>query len=274
MSARLRQSVDGLSYILDGSGPPVLLIQGIGVGANGWLPQTEALSSRYQCLSFDNRGYGESAASEEALSVEAMARDALALMDAQGWERAHVVGHSLGGLIALYVARFAAERVHSLALLCTFATGAVPTRVTPKIAWLGLRTRVGTRRMRRHAFLRMVMPARALATTDRDALAERLGALFGRDLADSPPIIMQQLRAAGPADATPYLPRLAHIPTLVVSGAHDPIAPPSAGRAIAAGIPGARYVEFHDGSHGLTIQHADRVNALLLEHLERAELTA
>jgi len=57
------------------------------------------------------------------------------------------------------------------------------------------------------------------------------------------------------------------VPTLVVSGRHDPIAPPAFGRAIAAGIAGARYVEYEDASHALPIQHADRVNALLLEHL-------
>jgi len=57
----------------------------------------------------------------------------------------------------------------------------------------------------------------------------------------------------------------------VVSAAHDPIAPPRAGRALAAGIPGARYIEFDDASHGLPITHSDRVNALLLEHFAAAD---
>ena len=58
--------------------------------------------------------------------------------------------------------------------------------------------------------------------------------------------------------------------TLVVSAAHDPIAPPRAGRRLAAAVPGARYVELAEASHGAPIQDAGRVNGLLVEHFERA----
>jgi pimeloyl-ACP methyl ester carboxylesterase len=263
-----------LSWFAHGEGPPVVMIQGVGVGALGWHPQVEALSSRFRCLCFDNRGFGASQPFDGALTVESMAEDVLALMDAQGWPSAHVMGHSLGGLVALYLARKARERVRSLALLCTFASGAVPTRLTPWLLATGLRTRLGTRRMRRHAFLEIVMPPEALAQADRDALARRLGELFGHDLADSPPVAMRQLRAMGRADALPFLRALDGIPTLVVSATHDRIAPPFAGRAMAEGIPGARYVEIPDGSHGVTVQLADRINALLLEHLNGAEVSS
>jgi pimeloyl-ACP methyl ester carboxylesterase len=63
---------------------------------------------------------------------------------------------------------------------------------------------------------------------------------------------------------------LSGIPTLVVSGVHDPIAPPRLGRAIADGIAGARFVEFAQAGHALPIQCAEEVNALLLDHLARA----
>ena len=72
----------------------------------------------------------------------------------------------------------------------------------------------------------------------------------------------------GRYDATPALGQLTGIPTLVVSGRHDPIAPPVFGRAVAEGIGGARYFEFEDASHALTVQCQDRVNALLREHLD------
>lgn len=260
-----------LSGSVDGEGPPVVWIQGVGVGGAGWRPQVEALSAHFRCLSFDNRGFGASQPLGGPLTVELMAEDVLALMDAQGWESAHVVGHSLGGLAALYVAHKARARVRSLALLCTFATGAIPTRLEPGLLGVGLRTRLGTRRMRRHAFLELVLPPDMLASADRDALAERLGELFGHDLADSPPVAMHQFRAMRRGDATPFLRELEGLPTLVVSGAYDRIAPPFAGRALAEGIPGARYVEVADGAHGLTVQLPERVNALLREHLESAE---
>jgi pimeloyl-ACP methyl ester carboxylesterase len=73
------------------------------------------------------------------------------------------------------------------------------------------------------------------------------------------------------ADAAPRLGELAGVPTLVVNGAHDPIAPPRAGRALAAGIPGSRYVEQPDASHGMPIHQPGLVNALLLDHLAAAE---
>lgn len=137
--------------------------------------------------------------------------------------------------------------------------------------WLGLRSAVGTRRMRRRAFLEIVLPPAALAAGDAEELAARLAPLFGHDLAEQPPVAMRQLGALRAYDATARLGRLAAIPTLVVSATHDPIAPPRYGRALAEGVPGARFVEIPDASHGVTIQHAEQINRLLKEHLARAE---
>ncbi|HEU0051740.1 MAG TPA: alpha/beta fold hydrolase [Longimicrobium sp.] len=261
-----------LDYQLRGdSGTSVLLIQGVGVHGDGWLPQVDALSTRHRCLWFDNRGMGRSQPLAGALTVERMANDALALLDAEGWPAAHVVGHSLGGVVAQRLALAAPGRVRSLSLLCTFARGAEATRMSLWMAWVGMRTRIGPRRMRRAAFLRLVMTPAALASADRDALARELAPLFGHDLADQPPVAMRQLSAMRAYDATPRLGELAGIPTLVVSAAHDRIARPELGRALAAGIPGARHVEFADASHGLPISHAAEVNALLLDHLEKAD---
>src|SRR5688572_16143306 len=90
MSTLKRSGVD-LYYELSGQGPPVLLIQGVGVVGEGWRPQVDALKSRFQTLIFDSRGIGKSAPCNSQISIEAMAEDARALMDAAGWESAHVV---------------------------------------------------------------------------------------------------------------------------------------------------------------------------------------
>lgn len=252
-------------------GPAVLFIQGVGVHGGGWGPQVEALAGRYRCLTFDNRGMGRSQPLGGPLAVEQMADDALALMDARGWEAAHVVGHSLGGLVAQHLAFAARPRVRSLALLCTFARGADATRPTAWMVWVGMQTRIGTRRMRRRAFLRLVVPPAALNGIDRDALAARLAALFGHDLGVQPAVAMKQLRAMGRYDATPRLGELAGLPTLVVAAESDRIAPPRVGRALAAGIPGARYVELADASHGVPLVEPERINALLLDHFARVD---
>lgn len=262
-----------LAYSVRGEGPPVLLIQGVGVHGDGWLPQVDGLAGRYRCVSFDNRGMGISKPVGDApITVEQMAEDARAVMDAAGVEAAHVVGHSLGGLVALHLALTARPRVRSLALLCTFGRGRDAAPLTPGMLWWGMRTRVGTRRMRRYAFLRLVMPADALAKTDPDALAEELAPLFGHDLADQPPIVGRQLKAMRAYDAFPRLGELAGLPTLVVSATHDRIAPPKAGKALAAAIEGAKFVEVTDAAHGLPLHKPDRVTATLAEHFESASI--
>ncbi len=219
-------------YEIQGSGPPVVLIQGVGVHGGAWAPQISAPAAHYECLWFDNRGLGRSQPLGAGLSIAQMAEDTLALMDSQGWASAHLVGHSMGGLIALHTALSARERVRSLSLLCSFPHGRDATRLTPWMLWTGLRTRIGTRPQRRKAFVEIVMPPAAVRY-----------------------------------NATPRLHELAGLPTLVVSAEHDHIASVAVGQAMAAAIPGARFVQIPDASRGASLQHPERVNALLREHL-------
>jgi aminoacrylate hydrolase len=255
-----------ICYACAGAGPPVMLVQGAGVVGEGWRPQVEELADRYTLIWFDNRGIGGSTCRAVSLSIEAMAQDALAIADAEGIERFHLAGHSMGGLIAQQIALTSPRRVLSLSFLCTFLRGREAARVTPAILLSAVRMHVGTRAMRRRAFMRLVMPDGYLRQADQVRLAEELGALFGRDLADQPSIVMQQLRAMSRFDVSSRLEALAAIPTVVVSAALDRIALPKYGRSLAAAIPGARYVEIDQAGHGVTIQRADVVNALLSEH--------
>lgn len=273
-----------LHYTTVGQGPPVLWIQGVGVHGPGWAPQVAACAQRFTCITFDNRGLGRSVPRGAAITVERMVDDALAVLGAVTGSRnrdtsdgrgvsvdggaVHVVGHSLGGLVAVLLALREPTRVRSLALLCTFASGRSAAPLTARMAWMGLRSQVGTRRLRRRGFLALVRPPGARG--DADAEASRLAALFGHDLADTPPAAREQLRAMRHADAAPRLGELAGVPTLVVSARHDPIAPPRVGRAL-LGIPGARFVEVDDASHGLPLTHVARANELLLEHLAASE---
>lgn len=260
-----------LFYSRDGSGPPLLMIQGVGAAGSTWQPQVDGLSSRYTTIVFDNRGMGQSRILDGRLTIEDMAADALAIMDRLGCARFHVAGHSMGGVIAQALALSAPERIKSLAFLCTFARGRDGSKVTLPLMLTALRMRIGTREMRRNAFLELIMPERYLRDIDRAALAARLHPLFGHDLAEQPPIVMKQLSAMSKYDAVARLGQLAHIPTLVVAATEDRIAHPATNRALADAIPGARYVELDDAGHGVTIHRAADVNALLLEHLARAD---
>lgn len=258
-----------VSYSRVGTGEPVLLIQGVGAIGRVWRPQIDGLRDRYSVITLDNRGIGASATTERALTVEAMADDALAILEAEGVTRCHVVGHSMGGLIAAQLALASPRRVKTLSLLCTFPDGRTGARLTRDTFLTGLRTRIGTRAMRRRAFLSLVL-SRAGMRADPEGLGDEMAALFGRDLADQPPIIMRQLRAMARFDPTWRLRCLSSVQTLVVSGGEDRIARPEYGRKLAASIPGALYVEIPTAAHAMPIESPGLINRMLMEHFRRA----
>ncbi len=176
----------------------------------------------------------------------------------------------MGGLIAQRVALTAPARVLSLSLLCTFLKGSQGAAMSLPMLITAIRSRIGTRRMRRHAFVELVMPLAYLASVDRDELCAGLQGLFGRDLADQPSIVMQQVRAMSKFNVSAQVSKLSSIPTIVVSAEHDRIARPEYGRALAAAIPGATFTEIPHAGHAVTIQCAADVNALLTRHLREA----
>ena len=259
-----------IHYESVGTGPAVILVQGVGVIGRGWTPQVSALSATHQVITIDNRGIGRSTRGSGPLTIEAMAADVLAVAAAEAIERFHLAGHSMGGVIAQQVALSARPRVLSLSLLCTFLRGRQGAGLSAGLFTTALRSRIGTRRMRRRAFVEIVMPPDYLASTDRDRLCGNLADLFGRDLADSPPILMHQLRAMSRFDVSSRLGELAGIPTLVLSATHDRIALPAYGRALAAAIPGSVYIEVPGAGHAVTIQSAAAVNDILLRHVTTA----
>lgn len=259
-----------IAYNLQGQGPKVLFIQGVGVHGNGWLPQVSELSHSYSCLTFDNRGIGHSTPVSSSIQVETMVDDTLAVLADAGWEHAHVVGHSLGGLIAQAFAIRYPEKVRSLSLLCTFCDGAAVAPITPKMIWWGLRSSVGTKPMRRRGFLGLLYPPGAAELADSEQVAMRLAPVFGHDLAIQPPIVAHQLRAMRKCNVSDELHRV-EANTLVVSGAHDLIAPPALGNTIASRIPNSRFVEIVDAAHGLPITHAPQANRILSDHLQQCE---
>src|SRR5205807_3418957 len=107
-----------------GSGMPLLLIQGLGYGRWSWEPSLPGLAERHRVVYFDNRGIGESDKPAGPYTARAMAGDALQVLDDAGVDRAHVLGASLGGMIAQELAVAAPERVDKLVLCCTTPGGA------------------------------------------------------------------------------------------------------------------------------------------------------
>jgi aminoacrylate hydrolase len=254
-----------ISYTVSGQGPAVLFVQGVGVEGRAWSPQTRELARFHRCISFDNRGLGASRGDTRVLSVEHMARDALGLLNALKVERAHVVGHSLGGVIAQRLALIAPERIASLTFMCTFAGGRDLLRPSARLIWLGVRSRFGSARARRLAFARLIMPDAYLAARGAEVVMTELEEIFGRPLWQGPAIADVQLRALRSHDEREQLPRLAALRCIVMSGRLDPIATHAANAALAAGLSAPHRV-WDDASHALPIQHASAVNEVLRAH--------
>jgi pimeloyl-ACP methyl ester carboxylesterase len=258
----------GLYYEVSGSGAPVLLIQGVGVVGRGWLPQVKELSEKFQVITFDNRGIGQSVNRNADLTIECMVADTLNLLDHLKLKSAHIVGHSMGGTIAQKLAIDHPEKVKSLSLLCTFSRGRQAIQLNSRIFWLGIRTRVGTKKMRRKAFLEILYSKRFLAeVTSFDELSLQTGKMVGRDLADAPPIIMRQLKALSQHDSLADLSKLSGFPTLVVSSQEDPIAQPKFGLDLASRIPGAKYIEIENASHGIVLERPNEMNKILSDFM-------
>ena len=151
---------------------PVLLIQGVGVAGSAWRPQLSALGSQFPLAVFDNRGIGKSPGRPGTIAE--MGDDVLKVLNLLEWPTAHLVGHSLGGVIAQQAALLAPERVRSLSLLCSFANGAVVLRPSLPSLWLNLRTLIGTKEMRRRAFFEMVRDPKIACDEAAMALLERV----------------------------------------------------------------------------------------------------
>ncbi len=257
-----------LYYELNGSGEPIVLIQGVGMIGRGWEPQVAGLSATFQTLTFDNRGIGQSALRKGGVSIELMASDVLKLMDSLGWESAHIVGHSMGGVIAQQFALDNPTKVRSLTLLCSFSSGKDVKKLTSRIIMLGLRSKIGSKKMRRQAFLEMLFSKQYLQTNKQhEELATIVGELSGRDLAESPPVIDVQLHVLGLHDCSGRLGELGKIPTLIISADEDPIARPEFSRKLNLAIPESTLLELKGASHGIVIERASEVNTAILDFL-------
>lgn len=243
-------------------GPRVLLIQGTGVRGRAWAPQVDGLKDEFELAWYDHRGIGMSPG--YPTTRRAMAEDALAVLDDLGWDRAHLVGHSLGGVIALEAADLAPGRVRSLALLCSFLRGRAAGPTSPSKFWTALRTSIGTRAMRRRAFYQMVSDPRLAVTEQRMATLE---AAFGRSLDALPTAAIGQLAVLLASDMTEAARRWSG-PALVLSASGDTVSPPGEGHRLAAAL--GVHPEVMPGGHALTIQQAATVNERLRSFLRGA----
>lgn len=132
VNRRSDRTASGLNYSVQGNGPPMLWLSGYVVEASALEATVGAFSDRYTCITFDPRGSGRSRQSLTPLTTSRMAHDAIDVLETAGFESAHVIGFSLGGMVAQEVALRAPQHVRGLILVATSAGG---TAAHPASVW-------------------------------------------------------------------------------------------------------------------------------------------
>lgn len=249
-----------LHYELVGSGPCVTLAHSLACDLSMWTEQMDALTRRYSVLRFDARGHGGSSAPAGAYTLETMAGDVIALLDALDIARTHFVGLSMGGMIGQHVALQAPQRLASLVLADT--TSRYPADVLP--VWQER--------------------ARIVEEQGMDPMVEpTLARWFTEPYRESHPEVMARIGAliratpvAGYAGCCHAIPRLditdrlrtVHLPVLVMVGDQDAGTPVAMAREIHDAIAGSQLVVIQDAAHLSNIEQSAVFNRALLGFLD------
>src|SRR5512145_772762 len=252
-------------YEAHGDGFPLLLVNGLGSDHREWLHQLPAFAARFRVVAFDNRGAGDSGVPPGPYTTAGMADDAAALLAVLGIGRTHVLGVSLGGMIAQELALRHPERVERLVLACTSPGGAVAARPSDEALSAFIRAPEGApeeelrrtipflyteRFAREHPGEIDAFVARRLQhPTSPEGHASQLAAAIGHAAGDR----LSAVRAA----------------TLVVTGTEDRLIPPVNSERIAQRIPGAKLVLLPGAPHRLFAECAEAFNREVLAFLGR-----
>lgn len=254
-----------ISYRVTGDGHPLLLIIGLLGNTDWWEPAfVDSLACRYRVLAFDNRGAGHTVTPDDTeITVPLMAQDAAGLLDAVGFESAHVVGFSMGGMIAQELALAYPEKVDKLALFSTncgkgksvHAGRDVLRRLTDRS---GLPVRQAER------FCSLFFCEEWLAEHKEE------GESFKRGYLESPVNDRNatlQFMATVTFASYERLPAI-EAPTLVACGTGDVLIPPENSKIIADRIPGSRLVMYEGAGHGVMWERKEDVLKDLVAFLE------
>lgn len=250
-----------IHYEEHGSGEPLMLVTGLSGVARYWAPQVPVFSKRFRVITYDQRGTGQSDKRQRVFSLDQMARELAALMDALGIARAHLVGLSTGGAIGQTLAIEAPARVNRLVMCSTW------THCDP---WFR-RLFEARREMYRqcgpalHAMFHplWLYPPEYINAHDTEIEAER-----SRSASTPPPVEVSigRIEALMAFDRRAGLGRI-RAPTLVLAADNDYITPSYYAEALAQAIPGAKLHIFKGGGHSISKTRADEFNRAVMDFL-------
>lgn len=256
-----------LRYGMAGEGPPVLLIMGFMARGSAWRDQIVGLTSSHQVVWFDHIGVGESSG-KPARSMSTFVEHCEGLLDHLGWASAHVVGISMGGMIAQELALRHTHRVKSLSLIVTHAGGVFtalpPLRGIPY--FLSAQLALSPHR-RLAALKRLLVPERVLKTLPPGSVEGRLK----EDFTPKPPlrVRLSHILAVLRHHTQHRLPSLT-TQTLVVQAQEDLLISPRHSQQLADLLPHVHFVSFADAGHGIIRQRNIPLTDTLRDHLIKA----
>jgi 3-oxoadipate enol-lactonase len=252
-----------LYYERSGEGEPLLLIQGMSATHATWgRPFLEDLERSFECIVFDNRGMGLSSRAEARFTIADMAADTAALFDALELESAHVVGISMGGMIAQELALAHPERIRTLTLGATYCGGPQGTLMSrDDQQMLGSAFAAREREQVYRAMWEINLSPGFRSEDSRFAAFAEMAEAFKAPL----PVVVQQMRACGRHDTSERLGKIS-LTTLVIHGDQDRLLGPNNGREIATLIPGARLEMLPGVGHMFWWEQPQRAAELIREH--------
>lgn len=239
----------------DGGGEAVLFCHGAGGNSTSWWQQMGEFARSYRCLALDHRGFGRSRCAPEQFSVAAYPDDALAVMDAAGVERAHLVCQSMGGWTGVHLALDHPHRVASLVLSDTIGSLALESGIVSVRTMAERAAEVGAVSPALAADFHLRNPAAAFLYLELSAFNSDPQSLdlFQRLFA---PEAMTDLARAGELS----------MPLMVVAGSNDLIWPPDVLRELAGHLPGARFEQV-DAGHSPYFENPESFNRVLADFL-------
>jgi 3-oxoadipate enol-lactonase len=247
-----------------GEGPPLLLITGLGYAVWCWARQLDEFAARHRTIAFDNRGSGRSFKPPGPYSIAELADDAASVLDERGIARAHVLGHSMGGFVALTLALRRPELVEALVLVGTSAGGPDRFRQPEETtrAW------AAARGLPPEEFVRATWPyswQRGWPEAHPDEYAELFRARL--EFPTPPECWAAQYGACLAYDEEGVPAERIAAPTLVVHGEDDRVLDYRNGELLARRIRGARLESFAGHGHLPFLEDPARFNAVVLEFL-------
>lgn len=250
-------------YEVHGDGNPLLLIEGLGYATWMWYRQLEDFARQYRVIIFDNRGVGKSDKPDIPYSIEMMAGDAAGLLQALGIEKAHVLGVSMGGLIAQALTLNHPHLAHSLVLTCTTHGGPGSVPAPPET----LAAMMNKKGLAERDALREAMGC-ALAPEFAAANHEELEKILDWRLSEPTPEYarQRQLGAVMGADLAPRLKEI-KVPTLILTGDLDRVIPMANSDLLHKKINNSTLEVFPGGGHLFFIEQAPAFNGRVLAFL-------